>query len=143
MEKKYAYQLDNFGIFVGMAERQASPLEDGVWLIPGGAVVEPDMSPIPPGKHARYVNGDWIYITANEALNARNAFQVDDLGFFVQFHPKTNFVNELGGYTYPAFIHDSPAVPVLADGQAAQLVNGTWHVMSVVAAALIKYPPEA
>ena len=137
-----AYQLDHFGIFVGMADRQRSPLENDVWLIPGGAVVEPEMPTIPSGKSARLVNGTWQILTATEVLNVRNAYQLDSLGFFIQFVPKMNYFNGTG-YTYPEDVQDSPAVPEILAGKAARLVNGAWEIMTVEEMYSIKYPPQA
>lgn len=59
MENKIAYQTNELGIYVGEVYCQPSPLEPGVWLIPGGAtdVVPPE---IPEGKQAKLVEGSWV-----------------------------------------------------------------------------------
>lgn len=55
---KQVSQLDTNGCFVGLTTADESPLEEGVFLIPAGAV---DSIPplIPEGKLARW-NGEWV-----------------------------------------------------------------------------------
>lgn len=55
---KLVSQLDADGYFVGAVSAQISPLEQGVFLIPGGAV---DAFPpvVPQGKRARWSDG-WV-----------------------------------------------------------------------------------
>lgn len=53
------YQTDHKGVFVGTAEADESPLQDGVFLIPGGCVVDPPPS-FEEGQRARRVSGAWI-----------------------------------------------------------------------------------
>ena len=56
---KIVSQLDADGYFVGLTIADESPLEPGVFLIPGGAVdVEPPA--IPQGHRARWSNG-WAF----------------------------------------------------------------------------------
>jgi hypothetical protein len=54
---KTVSQLDAAGYFVGITDADESPLEPGVWIIPGGAV---DVAPplVPQGQRARW-NGAW------------------------------------------------------------------------------------
>ena len=53
---KIVSQLDADGYFVGLVTADESPLESGVFLIPGGAVdVEPPV--VPDGHRARWSNG--------------------------------------------------------------------------------------
>ena len=53
------YQTDINGYYVGITQADPSPLEPGVWLIPGGAyTVAPS---IPNGHYAQWVNGTWAY----------------------------------------------------------------------------------
>ena len=53
---KIVSQLDADGYFVGLTAADESPLEPGVFLIPGGAVdVEPPV--VPDGHRARWSNG--------------------------------------------------------------------------------------
>lgn len=41
MPTKTVYQTNSSGLFVGLAEADPSPMEPGVWLIPGGCVETP------------------------------------------------------------------------------------------------------
>lgn len=55
---KIVYQTDKDGFLIGAVPADESPLEPGVYLIPGGAVETrpPDLKP---GRAARWVNGAW------------------------------------------------------------------------------------
>lgn len=55
---KIVYQLNWEGIYIGPVKADPSPLEPGVWLIPGGCV---EIAPpqIEPGKLARFTDGAW------------------------------------------------------------------------------------
>lgn len=54
-------QLDEDGFFVAAVEADESPLEPGVFLIPGGAIDEPPPS-IPPGMKACWLGGEWLIL---------------------------------------------------------------------------------
>jgi len=58
-EMKLVSQLDDDGYFVAATEAPESPLEPGVYLVPGGAV---DSNPpdVPEGKRAKWA-GEWVY----------------------------------------------------------------------------------
>ncbi len=58
-EMKLVSQLDSDGYFVGATEAHESPLEPGIYLIPGGAVDIPAPD-VPNGKRAKWV-GEWVY----------------------------------------------------------------------------------
>lgn len=53
------YQCDPLGYYVGLATADESPLEPGVFLLPGGCVSEapPELEE---GKRQRYIDGGWI-----------------------------------------------------------------------------------
>lgn len=57
---KWISQLDADGVFVGEVMADESPLEPGVFLIPGGAVDAAAPQDVPVGQRARWVNGDWL-----------------------------------------------------------------------------------
>lgn len=59
MSEKIVSQLDEAGYFVGPSSAQESPLEPGVFLIPGGATDVPPPD-IPEGMRARW-DGTWIF----------------------------------------------------------------------------------
>lgn len=58
---KTVSQLDHNGYFVGTVEADESPLEPGVFLIPGGAI---DVSApvVPPGKVALWQASQWVFV---------------------------------------------------------------------------------
>jgi hypothetical protein len=56
---KEVVQLDQNGYFVGITNADESPLEQGVFLIPAGAV-DVDAPVIPEGKVAKW-DGVWVY----------------------------------------------------------------------------------
>lgn len=61
---KIVSQLDANGYFAGAVEADESPLEPGVFLIPGGAI---DVTPpnVPQGKVALWQNG-WVFVNPPE-----------------------------------------------------------------------------
>jgi len=58
---KKVSQLDYDGYFVGVTIADPSPLEPGVFLLPGGAIdVEPPV--VPEGQRAKW-DGQWVFET--------------------------------------------------------------------------------
>lgn len=56
---KQVIQLDADGYFANTTVADESPLEPGVYLLPGGAVDAPAPE-VPEGKRAKWV-GEWVY----------------------------------------------------------------------------------
>lgn len=56
---KQVSQLDQDGYFVGLTTADLSPLEPGVYLIPGGAIDQPAPA-APEGKRAKW-DGQWVF----------------------------------------------------------------------------------
>jgi hypothetical protein len=56
---KQVIQLDADGYFVGFATADESPLEPGVYLIPGGCI-EAEAPTIPEGQRAKW-DGAWVF----------------------------------------------------------------------------------
>ncbi|WP_439587663.1 hypothetical protein [Hydrogenophaga sp.] len=56
-------QLDHHGYFIGPVTADESPLEPGVYLLPGGAVDVPPPE-APPGHSAQWVDGAWVFAPA-------------------------------------------------------------------------------
>lgn len=56
---KQVCQLDAAGYFTGLVTADESPLEPGVYLIPGGCI-EADAPTIPEGQRAKW-NGAWVF----------------------------------------------------------------------------------
>ena len=59
------YQTDHEGFFVGPVKADESPLEPGVWLIPGGAV-EQEPPALQEGERAQWTDGEWQVIPPPE-----------------------------------------------------------------------------
>jgi len=57
---KTVSQLDENGYFVGTTTADESPLEKGVFLIPGGCV-EVEIPALPAGTKAKFVSGEWVF----------------------------------------------------------------------------------
>ena len=56
---KQVSQLDQDGYFVGVTTADPSPLEPGVFLIPGGAIDAPAPT-VPEGQRAKW-EGQWVF----------------------------------------------------------------------------------
>ena len=142
-EFRYAHQLDFYGIYVGDVVRQKSPLESDVWLIPGGAVIEPALPSIPEGSYARLVDGVWQIINQNTYDFIHNAYRVDGYGIFLSLEPRSKFLAN-GVYTYPEGVISGPILPVLAEGEFARFVDGVWLTLTQeeVDALRTPTPPE-
>lgn len=59
MNRKVVYQTNHLGLYVGPVEAEESPLEPGVFLIPGGCVALPPPTDIPPFKAACWTGKIW------------------------------------------------------------------------------------
>lgn len=68
---KTVYQTDQYGIYTGSITADESPLEPGVWLIPGGCV---EVEPPAPGEHqVPHWNGKrWQLVRSFQGLTAYN-----------------------------------------------------------------------
>ncbi|MHC6223476.1 DUF4376 domain-containing protein [Pseudomonas sp. X10] len=71
MDTKIVYQTDHLGIYTGPTTADPSPLEEGVWLIPGGCV---EVAPpeIPEHKAAHWDGQRWKLIDSYLGLTAYN-----------------------------------------------------------------------
>lgn len=58
-KQKIVFQTNHECVLVGTCLADESPLEPGVWMIPGGCV-ELEPPPIPQGQQARYSSGAWL-----------------------------------------------------------------------------------
>lgn len=58
-KQKVVFQTNHELVLVGTSLADESPLEPGVWMIPGGCV-ELEPPAIPPGHRARYSSGTWL-----------------------------------------------------------------------------------
>ena len=64
---KTVYQTDAEGFFIGSVQADPSPLEPGVWLIPGGAV---EIAPpaLSEGQRAQWVDSKWTVVDPEPEL---------------------------------------------------------------------------
>lgn len=123
MTQKIVYQTNSQHIFVGVAEADESPLEPGVWLIPGGCV---ELAPpkVGPGMRARWAQTQWVLepiplaVTEADASSAIDVMQTY-IGI-IQRHmdakaQEFGYDSLISGISYA----DEPAVPKFqAEGQA-------------------------
>lgn len=63
------YQTNRDGYFVGLVEADESPLQPGVFVLPGGAVATEPPS-FGPGSAARWIDGAWQIVAVPDALPA-------------------------------------------------------------------------
>ena len=61
MNSKQVVQLDEEGYFVGFSTADMSPLEEGVWLIPFGAI-DVEAPVVPEDKKAKWENNEWVFV---------------------------------------------------------------------------------
>lgn len=71
MNTKTVSQLDAEGYFSCQTIADESPLEPGIWLIPGGAIDQPPPANITAGKRYRPLNGAWIEEDAPDSAGAQ------------------------------------------------------------------------
>lgn len=67
MKTQTVYQTNELGLYVGTAEAEESPLEPGVFLIPGGCV-ELEPPKIPANKGACWSEGKWVLVDYFDGL---------------------------------------------------------------------------
>ena len=82
-----AYQLDNEGFFIEETDCVESPLEPGVYLIPGGCITEPPLPRFGKNEIPQYVNGEWkivpnfsgvLYFSKKDFSNEKLFFKGED-----------------------------------------------------------------
>lgn len=72
MSTKTVYQTDHLGLYVGAVEAEESPMEPGVFLIPGGCVQAPPPAEIPEFKAACWNGKAWQLLDYFEGLIVYN-----------------------------------------------------------------------
>ena len=65
MTQKWVSQLDSEGYFVGRVLADESPLEEGVFLIPAGAIEAPEPE-TPEGHLAKWDGKSWVFEAIHE-----------------------------------------------------------------------------
>lgn len=109
---KLVSQLNHLGYFVGAVAADESPLEKGVFILPGGAIDIPPPE-VPSGKAAIWREGRWVFVDPPEEPRPE-APQVDGVPAVVsRFQAKAALA--LAGHleTVEEIMAD-PDMPVLA-----------------------------
>lgn len=85
MTTRTVYQTDRAGLFVCSTEADASPLEDGVWLLPAGAIEAPPPDEWPETHWPRWNGHAWQLIP--RPSTQREPTAAEKLAAFLQAHP--------------------------------------------------------
>ena len=72
METKTAYQFDYAGLFAGVTDADESPLEPGVFLLPGRCTFDPPPADVPNDKWPRWHGTDWELVARPTATESEN-----------------------------------------------------------------------
>ncbi|TCV69019.1 hypothetical protein [Pseudomonas fluorescens] len=126
MTDKLVYQTDHLGIFIGAVAAEESPLEPGVWMIPGGCVETPPPS-IPEHKAAWWNGRDWqlvdhfsgvvVYSIETGEPRTLEGFEPVPAGYTMR-KPGANQVWKEGNW-----VDDIDAVLAILQEQALQAIN--------------------
>ena len=85
MKTKTVYQIDTSGLFIGQTVADESPLEPGVWLMPGGTVETPPPVDYPEGQWPRWNGRRWVL--ANNVKAADESAALGKLQAFLAANP--------------------------------------------------------
>lgn len=114
MNQKIVFQLDDEGYFMGPTEADESPLEPGVFLVPGGCIeVEPPK--VKTGHILRFLDDAWTH----EKIPAQEPDQIPDTGPEDPSPPTAEQTFALRRYAYSA---ESDPIKTEADYDA--IVSG-------------------
>ncbi|WP_306426564.1 tail fiber assembly protein [Achromobacter xylosoxidans] len=91
--EKIVSQLDQGGYFLGPTVAHESPLEPGVFLIPGGAIDEPPPEVIEPGMAYSFTGDAWLAV--EDHRNGRLYLTADG----ADYRPGADGPNESAPYT--------------------------------------------
>lgn len=114
MNHKIVYQLDEEGYFMAEAEADESPLEPGVYLVPGGCVENPPPKIKKEGQLQRFVGDRWTLVDKPKAQEVEEEQEAD------QGQPTAAQVLAMRRYAYA---QESDALKNEADYDA--IVNGS------------------
>lgn len=78
MNSQTVYQTNQQGLYVGPVEADESPLEPGVFLIPGGCVLTPPPDP-PENKAAQWNGAAWLLVEYFDGLIVYNTSTLEPL----------------------------------------------------------------
>ncbi|WP_339433263.1 DUF4376 domain-containing protein [Pseudomonas sp. EA_65y_Pfl2_P78] len=136
MTDKLVYQTDRLGIFIGAVKADESPLEPGVYMIPGGCIEIPP--PAIPEQKAAWWNGqDWqlvdyfggavVYSIATGEARTLEGFESVPAGYTMK-KPKANQIWKNGEWiddidTVLAALQDKK-LQVIATDCAAYIAGG-------------------
>lgn len=83
---KTCYQIDRAGLLLGQTDADESPLEPGVFLLPGGCTFTSPPANVPDGKWPRWNGSTWDLVTRPTPAND-NQDQVAKLQAFLSANP--------------------------------------------------------
>lgn len=87
METKIAYQYDVAGMYQGAVEADPSPLEPGVFLLPGRCTFSAPPDDIPEGRWPRWNGVGWVLVRRRAAPAAGGPDPIDKLREFLNSNP--------------------------------------------------------
>jgi len=151
MATKTVFQTDPNGWYVGAVQADESPLEPGVWHIPGGCVELAPPTVIPAGKQPQWTGSAWALNTppapavttsvTDSALAAIQAMQKQMLDLQAQLAAVTGTMATPVNSTLPtgAVISlTNPIAPPTPTQSAPEVDFSTWHDPAVVQTAEVK-----
>lgn len=95
MTTKPAYQFNTAGLLVGETEADESPLEPGVFLLPGGCAFTPPPSEWPDDKWPRWNGASWALVNRPAPADTENPLA--KLQAFLTANPEVAGLLNLGG----------------------------------------------
>lgn len=87
MKTKIAYQYDAAGLYQGEVEADPSPLEPGVFLLPGRCTFSPPPEDVPADKWPRWNGVGWVLARRRSGPAAADPDPVDKLREFLNANP--------------------------------------------------------
>jgi hypothetical protein len=127
---KQVIQLDSEGYFVGFTAADESPLEPGVYLLPGGSV-DTTAPSIPEGKLAKW-DKEWVYEDIPKPEPEINPEPVSE--------PESMVEQVVDFYVLRREAYTAESDPLFFKSQRGEATNQEW--LDKVAEIKARYPKE-
>jgi hypothetical protein len=127
---KQVIQLDSEGYFVGFTTADESPLEPGVYLLPGGSV-DTTAPSIPEGKLAKW-DKEWVYEDIPKPEPEINPEPVSE--------PESMVEQVVDFYVLRREAYTAESDPLFFKSQRGEATNQEW--LDKVAEIKARYPKE-